>query len=88
MQHSTERQALDAVIDRAGNLSRPFNFFGTSRVTAREYALICATQAIVLELAAESAVPPISMDSQLPARLLQNARQALAAYGWQPGAAS
>ena len=55
----------------------------------REYALICAMQLIVMETMDFPPLPPDSADSYLPEHLVQNAQQALRAYGinFEPTAA-
>jgi len=50
-------------------------------VSPREYALIAALQSIVLETMPYPPVRPYSSESYLPEKLVEQAQQALAAYG-------
>ena len=50
-------------------------------IDAREYALIAALQCIVLETMQFSNIRPYDTESFLPERLVEQAQQALGAYG-------
>lgn len=51
------------------------------QITASEYALIAALTCVVLEAMDYSPAQRIDGDSYLPDRLIEQAQQALAAYG-------
>lgn len=53
----------------------------TATLSAREYALICALQRIVLETMDYSPVRPIDGESHLPSDMVEQAQQTLSLFG-------